>query len=368
MKYYESHFEEYISAVETYNIHPELVPIFQAFPPKLDSIKNIIIYGPTGTGKYSQVLTLLKKYSPSKLKYERKIMANTEKQDYIYRISDIHYEIDMSLLGCNSKLVWHEIFLQIIDIISVKPDKTGVLVCKNFHLIHSELLDVFYSYMQHYTHENSSLKIIFCIVTEHLSFLPSPIIRACHTVKVKRPSKQCYMDLCNLYFCNDSTATFSQKISNMRTVKIPTQTQTRPEVKDLFQHMEPEWLINIKELHSFSSIETLSNFPKDIFNMICDNIIKKIMDPKSIQFAEFRDTIYDILTYNLDMTECLWHILKCLIESQNLSTEDASDILRKSYSFLKYYNNNYRPIYHLESMMFYIINKIHGFQEKRNES
>jgi hypothetical protein len=28
---------------------------------------------------------------------------------------------------------------------------------------------------------------------------------------------------------------------------------------------------------------------------------------------------------------------------------------------LKYYNNNYRPIYHLESILFYLITKIHAY-------
>jgi hypothetical protein len=46
-----------------------------------------------------------------------------------------------------------------------------------------------------------------------------------------------------------------------------------------------------------------------------------------------------------------------------LTNSDISDIMRKMFSFLKYYNNNYRPIYHLESILFYFIIKIHGFDE-----
>jgi len=38
-----------------------------------------------------------------------------------------------------------------------------------------------------------------------------------------------------------------------------------------------------------------------------------------------------------------------------------SEIMLKTYSFLKYYNNNYRPIYHLESYLFYLMRIIHGF-------
>ena len=81
---------------------------------------------------------------------EKKMILNSDKYNYSYKISDIHYEIDMGLLGCNAKLVWHELFLQIVDIISVSPNKKGIILCKNFHKIHTELLPLFYSYVQQY--------------------------------------------------------------------------------------------------------------------------------------------------------------------------------------------------------------------------
>ena len=60
----------------------------------------------------------------------------------------------MSHLGCNSKILWNEIFMQIVDIISVKSEKIGVVICKNFHMIHGELLEIFYSYIQQYSKTN----------------------------------------------------------------------------------------------------------------------------------------------------------------------------------------------------------------------
>jgi Cdc6-like AAA superfamily ATPase len=117
MKYYDTHYEEYIQSVKSHNIHPELKEVFDQFPKTIKEFGNIIVYGPCGSGKYSQVLFLLEKYSPTHLKYDKRITVNTEKQSYIYRISDIHYEIDMGLLGCHSKLLWHELFFQIVDII-----------------------------------------------------------------------------------------------------------------------------------------------------------------------------------------------------------------------------------------------------------
>ena len=153
MKFHETHFEDYINSNTRENLHPKLDKVFQKFPPQIADLKNIIFYGPKGVGKYTQMLKSIKKYSPSELKYEKKISISFNKQAFFYKISDIHYEIDMSLLGCNSKLLWNEFYIQLIDIISAKTDKSGIIVCKYFNEIHSELLEIFYSYMQ----KNSSL-------------------------------------------------------------------------------------------------------------------------------------------------------------------------------------------------------------------
>jgi len=378
MKFYETHYEDYIHSVEKYNLHPELVPVMKSFPSKINRLENLIVYGPAGVGKYSQVLTLLKKYSPSVLKYDKKITAQTDKQQYIYRMSDIHYEIDMSLLGCNSKLLWHEIFFQIVDIISVKQEKIGIILCKNFHLIHTELLEIFYSYMQHYNHTQASIKIKFVLITEHVSFLPTPIVNACHIINVGRPSKDKYEKLAFIHLSptNDNSQ-FLQRITNFKNIPFhvgvfapqitteaihPIQNQNKIH-PNIFEGIDLLAITNIKEVRSFPLLVDNINIPKDIFNIICDNIIKEILSPQSLTFTGFRDTLYDILTYNLDTTECLWYILSYFIENKHLADDDISDILIKSYTSLKYYNNNYRPIYHLESMAFTIINKIHKYNE-----
>jgi hypothetical protein len=350
MKYYETHFEDYLTSIDKCNAHPELSFLAESLPSKINQIENIIIYGPSGSGKYSQVLRLLKKYSPSELKYDKKITIQTEKQDYNYRISDIHYEIDMSLLGCNSKLLWNEIFSQIVDIISVKNEKTGIILCKNFHLIHTELLEIFYSYMQQYNNSHSNIKIKFFILTEQLSFIPTPILNNCHILRIERPSKEKYSKI--------FSHTKKNKLTNNND-----ECKEEDKFEEIINIIDCETIMNIKEIRSFPYIKAITNIPKDVFNTVCDNIIEKILFPGKIEFTSFRDTLYDILTYNLDMTDCLWYILTYLIENNHLKKEETSDVLIQSYSFLKYYNNNYRPIYHLESIIFYIINKIHHYDE-----
>jgi Cdc6-like AAA superfamily ATPase len=238
MKYYETTFDEYIASVEKYNFHPEMAEIVtNTFPKHLREFGNLIVYGPSGIGKYSQVLHFLQKYSPTKLKHEKYMTIQTDKQTYTYCMSDIHYEIDISFLGCNSKLLWHELFFQIVDIVCTRPEKTGIIVCKNFHTIHGELLDVFYSYIQQFsksvtTHFGTNITIFFILITENISFLPNNILNSCQIINVRRPTKQQYTEMLQ---------------NNMNPIYFDKTTA----ILDMVDCHE---IINIKELYSFHKI------------------------------------------------------------------------------------------------------------------
>jgi DNA replication protein DnaC len=71
MKFYETHFEEYIIENQRENLHPKLNKIYDRFPKYINELKNLIFFGPSGIGKYTQMLKSIKKYSPSELKYEK---------------------------------------------------------------------------------------------------------------------------------------------------------------------------------------------------------------------------------------------------------------------------------------------------------
>jgi DNA polymerase III delta prime subunit len=318
MKFFETHFEEYINSVSKQNLHPKLEKIYSKFPDSINKLGNVIFYGPSGVGKYSQMLYSIKKYSPSELKYEKKLSITYDKKQYFFKISDIHYEIDMSLLGCNSKLLWHEIYQQIIDIVSAKNDKNGIIVCKDFHNIHNELLENFYSYMQ--DNNSSSINVKFIFLSEEVSFIPDSIINCSEIINIARPSKNTYIKCINK--------------------KLPNELN----VKDI---------INIKYLH-VNMNETMNPY-----EIMCNKIIKEMLEINELKFLKFRDLLYDIFIYNLDITDCIWYILTNLIKKNKIKGNQFSKVLLKTYVFLKYYNNNYRPIYHLESYLYYLINLIH---------
>ena len=320
MKFYEVHFEEYISENNKVNLHPKLEKLYQKFPKTLQELKNIIFYGPSGTGKYTQMLSAIKKYSSSDLKYERKISITYNKQQYFFKVSDIHYEIDMSLLGCNSKLLWYEIYQQFVDIISAKQDKSGIIVCKYFHEIHSELLENFYSYMQQNASLNVDIKYI--LITEELSFIPDNILNCCEVINVSRPSKTSYLK------CNKSK---------------------------IISKIKPENITNIKVLNFYNEDLMLQ------YRIISNKIIDNLININELQFLKFRDIIYDIFIYNLDISDCIWYILSTLINQKRIKKEHLSKILIKTYCFFQYYNNNYRPIFHVENYLLYLAKLIHSF-------
>jgi len=269
-----AHFEDYVQSKHKQK--------FQ-LPSDIHDMTNLIFYGPSGTGKYTQMLKSIQPLSPSKLKYEKRLNVTFNKEIYLFKISDIHYEVDMALLGCNSKLLWHDVYMQIVDVVSSKTEKHGIIVCKNFHEIHSELLDNFYSYMQYNPFLHIHLK--FVILTNQISFIPDTILNSCIVVP---SSKNGYL------------------IEVNGTIESP--------------HV-----------------------------IICDKVVRHICDPDKLDFVKLRDVLYDILIYNLDVYECIYYIVSQLNSKGKIA--DMSVVMKQVYCFFQFYNNNYRPIYHLEKLV-----------------
>ena len=318
MKYHETLFDDYINANKKINFHPELNEIIEKVPCDKKNFGNLILYGPSGVGKYTQALKIINKYSPSELKYEKKMFLNSEKYKFSYKISDIHYEIDMNLLGCNSKLIWHDLFSQIVDIISMSSNKFGIILCKNFHNIHPELLPIFYSYIQQYNN-NLFFQIQYILITEQISFIPNNILTNTKTINVKRPHSNIYNYL-----------------------KVP-------------KTVDKSCILNLKESHLLRKVEYTENIPQEIFDNICETLIKKINNKKKTSLLDFRELLYDTLIYNLDLNEILWEIITHFTMEKRISEDSLSKILLQLDTHIKHYNNNYRPIYHLENILHNII-------------
>lgn len=145
------------------------------------TLQNLIIYGALGSNKYVTALKYIQQFSESKLEYDKKLILMMSKTEHIIKISDIHYEIDFQQIKYNSKILFNDIYNNIVNnIILYSKNNVGIILCKNFHDIDNELLEIFYSYMQKII--NEKYKVYFVLITESISFIPNNIKKICNKI------------------------------------------------------------------------------------------------------------------------------------------------------------------------------------------
>ena len=166
--------------------------------------------------------------------------------------------------------------------------------------------------MQSLNHIN--VKLVYIILTENISFINDNILKRCLIIPVKRPSKKTYQDTLG--------------IKNIK--------------KELYK------INNIKNI--ISNIDELDNINEKIVYQIINNI----ENYTKINYLSFRDDIYNIFIYNLNLNECLNQIISYFIKNKKLNNDNITLVIHKLVSFFRLYNNNYRPIYHLESFLYYL--------------
>jgi len=127
-------------------------------------------------------------------------------------------------------------------------------------------------------------------------------------------------------------------------------------------------------LNSKFPLETITNIKALKSNMtdltephenICNCIVEIILSPNTqLKYDALRERLYDLLTYDISIQECVWFILRRLITNGSLLPEMMDDIMMQIYTFFQYFNNNYRPIYHLENFVLLLVCKIHGYKHQ----
>lgn len=324
---------------------------------KICDMPNFILFGPPGVGKYSESLKIIEQFSESNLKYEKKMLIKSAKNEHIIKISDIHFEINMENLTCNSKILFNDIYINIIDAIEGSKNKCGIILCKNFHSINNEILDIFYSYMQQNL-INSKVLVKFIILTEAISFIPKNILDVSKILYYSKLSYSSYIKL-----SNSNNKKFFNKLRNASTIS----TDNAEHESSMIIKNKNYYANQIDNLHVLRHIDLNNNY-NDIINLkysICEQLIS-LIDNNIINYANIRNILYDILIHNLSVYECIYYITTSCVKNNILkssansannanSANKIDKIFTKMCKFFKYYNNNYRPIYHLE---YYILSLI----------
>jgi hypothetical protein len=311
-------FTDYLDNYDKSNIHEELKDVYQDMPNDLAQMNHIILYGPSGVGKYTQALALISKYSKSRLKYERKAIICQNKDQYYYKLSDVHIEIDMEMLGPSAKNLWMEIITQLYDIINSLNKKEFIVLCKNFDKTRDELMEIFYSYLNN----TKPIQLKYIFVTENPSVLPESILNICLMLPIKRSSVTTHKTLIN--------------------------------EKKGFTKNEISKISNIKD-YVFNNAVSGIDYNKKIVSALLDTI----KHHESLDIKILRNQIYYIFTYNLCVKTCIKDLLFSILKVFELSSIKIKKIFQEINNFYKLYNNNYRPIYHIENLVITLIKIIH---------
>jgi len=312
-------FDDYIKQVEKYDLHEHITK---------DKIINehIILYGPSGIGKYSQALKYIKYFSPTNCKYDKKMTFMFQnKKEYIFKVSDVHFEIDMELLGCNSKVLFNNLFYHIVEIISMRQSKFGIVLCKNFHKIHSELLDIFFTYMQSLHHKK--IKIQYMLLCDHISFIPDNILSRCQIINLKRPTKTAYLQCIKAHTSRNK----KYKINKDLLENTLSQPYNVTNINNL--------LFNTTKLHEIS-----------IYHI--EKLIYAINHLDEMKYYDIRDLLYNLLIFDIDISDFLFYTINHFVCKKRLNVNNMEQLLYDINIFFSQYNNNYRPIFHLEAIFY----------------
>lgn len=215
---------------------------------------------------------------------EKRMKIFDVKDDYDIKMSQIHFEIDFELLGCNAKTLFQSIFKQIEEYKDLNQKNYNgkyLIVCKNFHKSNSDLLECMYSYIQRQFLQE--IQFVWIFETENISIIPEEIYNFCFCIGIK-----------------------NELIKNVL------------------------------------SIEKIKN---SLINVIDNFNIRSI--------NKLREVLYDILIFQIDFHTLIKELLYYYIEK--LSDESIMEMNIFIMKYLKRYNNNYRPIFHLEIIILNLI-------------
>lgn len=295
-----------------YKDHNELLKNISKITPNLiEQFPNMIIYGSDGFGKYTFARHILKQISPSDLKYQKTVSIQMNKNiEKRLKISDIHYEIDLQNMIYNTKTIWEEMYYVIQDIISSCEFKKGIILIKNFHYITNELMDIFQSFV------NSTVNIKYILLSEHISFIPEYILNLFSVIPFKR---------CKTIIQSEECKTIIQSEEKMNEYICK---------KNIYYE-------------NYNIVE-----PEKYYQTIIQNFDRVISNKCS--YIQIRNFLYETLIYQLNIYSFFYYLLKKTVH-KNHSIDSIHSFFIQIYPFFYQYNNNYRPIYHLEKIIYHFI-------------
>lgn len=294
-------FDEYLRVRAT---RPTIHPAISAKLCSLDTPHNLIIYGRKSIGKYYLAMDMVRKFSPLDLQYEKMMPISYNKKTYTIRISDVHFEIDMQMLGTNSRLIWQSIFTAVLDIAqaAMTKSRTRFIMLKNFQDVSSEMYDLLLCYID--DRITKPANIYYIVITESISLLHNEMLDKFAIVQVPVPSEAALLRM-----NGDEVGLWK-----------------RPSAKISYNEYEVR---------------------------IFQNLMQCIDGFTASRCVDLRNGIYDVLIYNLSPLNIIFRIMRHMMIGNDACR--IAEVFFRLNDMMIEYNNNYRPIIHLERFVIYFV-------------
>jgi hypothetical protein len=115
--------------------------------------------------------------------------------------------------------------------------------------------------------------------------------------------------------------------------------------------------LNVPIPETITNLKTVMNRQPNIdpIQVTCTKLLHSIQT-LDFTMSELREDLYTILVFNLNVERI------CLYLITHLKTENKLSMVKETVLFLQYFNNNYRPIYHLEKYIYSLMTIVHGIK------
>jgi len=304
---------------------------------------HTFFYGPPGVGKYSHALHFLRTQSPSHFNHSYippvQIYTNIPEpprikyipeQQYIFRVSDVHIEIDMEQLVSYSEqtITAHHILTLWNEIMSVAMSFSYIL-CLNISRAPILLIRHLHSYMvpcwDQYKQKKQVPRFIF--LGESICAIPKRMCDLVTTyVHFNRPSNHIYNTCIQQ---NMSIPSFVSTIQNNNITNI----------KELYDIAAKQNEPKIEQKKKKDDMPITNNKNKktveyNLFKLQCDkmvNIMCKLFDNTQIIHypSEIRNVLHEWALYRICPEEGIWYVIgRCICENM-LSNVNVKQLFKQ---------------------------------------
>lgn len=285
--------ERLVAQLRDRPLHPLILETIDRLPTKLQDMRSTVIHGPPGSGKYSIALAIAGGFSPSALRYEKKMVVEcdgkSQPHDFSLPMSDVHFEVDMGVSHCGSRTGWGQVHRSIVEAVQIRREKSAIVLCRGVDAADSDLLSTLESFMRP---TSGGVDLRYILVTDHLGVLPQSLRARCTIIAVPRPA---------------------------RSVNLRVRGRVMPE----------------------EEIEVMS--ARGALAALCDSPAPSLYG--------LRDAVYAGLTRNMDLSKWSWHMMREWgMRAGAVDVELESQAFDALLTFARGHAASYRPIFHLERL------------------